>query len=357
MAAGSAVGPASGQARRADVVVGHGGIGPVGAPSAARRPVPPPPKSRSFADLEEQLSSRLLAWVGGIALVLGAMFFLSLAFSRGWIGPEARVLIGLVAGAAALVAGAWLFDRGDRTPATVLAGVGVGTGSLALFAASRLYSFIPVDAALAGYLVLAVGTAAIALRANSQAVAAFGLLATTAAPPILGASPNLVTVAYLGAALVGTGLMSFRRSWPWLAAPGVPHERTAGSPVVPRRAGYATCDRRCRCVLGDQRPRGRAEAPWPRCARRFTALRERCSRSMPSSRSGRSMTSLVDPFARSVGLIVLADLHFALALPLLLRRPTAHPFGALVAGLAVGVLGIGIAIELGGIAVPIATPC
>src|SRR5258708_3212903 len=52
-----------------------------------------PARTRSFADLEEQLSSRLLAWVGGIALVLGAMFFLSLAFSRGWIGPEARVLI------------------------------------------------------------------------------------------------------------------------------------------------------------------------------------------------------------------------------------------------------------------------
>ena len=63
---------------------------------------------------------------------------------------------------------------------------------------------------------------------------------------------------------------------------------------------------------------------------------------------------LGDPFARSVGLIVLADLHFALALPLVLRRPNAHPFGALAAGLAVGVLGIGIAIELGGIAVPIA---
>src|SRR5688500_15617778 len=67
------------------------------APALAPAPLPPmaPAVSRSFADLEEQLSSRLLAWVGGIALVLGAMFFLSLAFSRGWIGPEARVLIGL----------------------------------------------------------------------------------------------------------------------------------------------------------------------------------------------------------------------------------------------------------------------
>src|SRR5438034_755169 len=134
-----------------------------------------------------------------IALLLGAMFFLSLAFSRGWIGPEARVLIGFVAGAVALGAGTWLFERGDQTPATVLVGVGVGTGSLALFAASRLYGFIPIEVALLGFFILAVIAAAIALRAGSQAVAAFGLVATTLAPPILGASPNLVTIAFLGA--------------------------------------------------------------------------------------------------------------------------------------------------------------
>ena len=118
----------------------------------------------------------------------------------------------------------------------VLAGVGVGTGSLALFAASRLYGFIPVDAALAGFLVLAVGTAAIALRGNSQAVAAFGLVAVTAAPPILGASPTLVTVAYLGVALVGTAPDQLR---PLMAVAGVarvPHERPPGGELVPRRA-------------------------------------------------------------------------------------------------------------------------
>ena len=142
-------------------------------PLAARLTPPPPPRSRSLAELEEQLSSRLLAWVGGIALVLGAMFFLSLAFSRGWIGPEARVLIGLVGGTAALLSGAWLFERGNRTPATVLTGVGVGTGALALFAASRLYGLIPIEVALLAFLIVALATTEIALRANSQAVAAF----------------------------------------------------------------------------------------------------------------------------------------------------------------------------------------
>ena len=87
------------------------------------------------------------------------MFFLSLAFSRGWIGPEARVAIGFVAGAAAFAAGVWLFERGNRTPATVLTGVAIGTISLALYAAGYLYGFIPVEAALGGFLVVAVAAA------------------------------------------------------------------------------------------------------------------------------------------------------------------------------------------------------
>src|SRR5687767_2907039 len=68
-------------------------------PGPGPGPVPREPLGRvSLADLEARLTGRALAWVGGLALVLGAIFFLSLAFTRGWIGPEARVIIGLLAG-------------------------------------------------------------------------------------------------------------------------------------------------------------------------------------------------------------------------------------------------------------------
>ena len=320
------------------------------APVIAPRPAP----SRSFADLEEQLSSRLLAWVGGIALVLGAMFFLSLAFSRGWIGPEARVLIGLVAGAVALAAGAWLFDRGNRTPATVLTGVGVGTGALALFAASRLYGFIPVEAALLAFFVLAVMTAAIALRASSQAVAAFGIVATTIAPPVLGATPNLVTVAFLAAALVGTALISLGRSWPWLAliaflatAPQAatwfhdePSQTLALAGVFAFWATNALAASGP-ALVGDVRKIHRASATLLALNGLFAIAAIRLI--LPD-----------DPFLRSAALVALVGAHCLLALELLLRIPRRHPFGILAAGFATGILAIGIAIELGGVARPLA---
>jgi uncharacterized membrane protein len=324
------------------------------APVAVAAAVGKPAPSRSFADLEEQLSSRLLAWVGGIALVLGAMFFLSLAFSRGWIGPEARVLIGLVAGAVALAAGAWLFDRGDRTPATVLTGVGVGTGALALFAASRLYGFIPIEAALLAFFVLAVMTAAIALRANSQAVAAFGIVATTLAPPVLGASPGLATIAFLSAALVGTALISFGRSWPWLAliafiatAPqavqwfGQEPSTTLALAGVFAFWAINALAASGRAIVGDLRTIHRANVT-------LLAL---------NALYAIGAIHLVlpdDPFLRSAAVVALAGAHGLLGLALLLRVPSRHPFGVLAAGFAAGILAIGMAIELGGVARPLA---
>ena len=318
--------------------------------AAASKPATP----RSFADLEEQLSSRLLAWVGGIALVVGAMFFLSLAFSRGWIGPEARVLIGLVAGAVALAAGAWLFDRGDRTPATVLAGVGVGTGSLALFAASRLYGFIPTEAALLAFFVLAVVTAAIALRANAQAVAAFGLVATTLAPPVLGATPNLVTVAFLGAALIGTALISLGRSWPWLALIAF----IATAPQAARWFGQeplltlALVGLFAFWTVNALAASGRALVGGVRTVHRANVILLALNALFAIGAMYLILPD--DAFLRSAALVLLAAAHGLIALELLLRLPRRHPFGVLTAGFAAGVLAIGIAIELGGVARPLA---
>lgn len=208
----AAVSPAT--AGRPDAM--WGAATPVASPSSPEAESAAAPPSLTLRDLEEQLSGRLLAWVGGIALVIGAAFFLSLAFSRGWIGPEARVVIGLVASAATMVAGAWLFDRGQGTPAMALTAVGIAVGTLALFAAAPLYGLIPTELALVGSLVIATGAAAIAMRANSVVVAALGLLAATAAPPIMGGPVTLATVFLLGATLVGTSLIASYRPWAWL---------------------------------------------------------------------------------------------------------------------------------------------
>jgi uncharacterized membrane protein len=175
-----------------------------------------PDLSGSLDDLEARLAGRALAWVGGLALVLGAIFFLSLAFSRGWIGPELRVLLGLVAGSVGLAGGAAFMERGNRLLGHVLTPLGLAIISISLVAATRLYGLVPVEIGLLGALASAIAAAAIAVRANSQIVAAFGLVAVLAAPPLMGAAPDMMTLAFIAVALVGTTGVALWRSWSWL---------------------------------------------------------------------------------------------------------------------------------------------
>lgn len=187
-------------------------VPPIRMPSSIKLP----DLSGSLNDLEARLAGRALAWVGGLALVLGAIFFLSLAFSRGWIGPELRVLIGLVAGSICLGGGAAFMERDNRLLGHALTPVGLAIISVSLVAATGLYDLIPVEVGLAVALLSAIVAAVIAVRSNSQIVAGFGLVAVLAAPPIMGATPDMVTLAFIVVVLVGTTGVALWRSWSWL---------------------------------------------------------------------------------------------------------------------------------------------
>lgn len=170
----------------------------------------------SLREIEQRVTGRLLAWVGGAAVLIGVIFFLSLAFTRGWIGPELRVLIGLAGGSLFVAGSAWLFERGQALLGHVLVAVGLGTISLALLAATRLYGLVPAELALAGSLLSMAAATVIAIRAGSQAVAAFGVVAMLAAPPLLGAEASLATIGFLGTALAATTAIALFRTWSWL---------------------------------------------------------------------------------------------------------------------------------------------
>ena len=176
----------------------------------------PPPPARTTVDIEALLSGRVLAWIGGLAVLVGSLFFLSLAFSRGWIGPETRVVIGLIAGAAMVTGGAFFFERRERLFGHTLLAVGLGVFNLALFAATTLYDLIAFELALAGTFVGAAVGAIIAIRSRSQVVAAYGLLPALAGPVLFDADTSGLTIAYLAILLIGTAAISLYRTWTWL---------------------------------------------------------------------------------------------------------------------------------------------
>ena len=312
-------------------------------------------EARSRAALEAWLEGRLLAVVGGIALLLGAIFFLSLAFSRGWITEPLRVLIGLVAGAGLLVLGELSFTRLRGILGHVLVAVGLATVSLALLAATRLYHLVPVEWGLLGAFVAAVAAAAIAVRHDSQVVAAFGLVAVLASPPALGASPTLVTLLFVAATLVGTTGVALFRTWVWLpplafvlAGPQLASYITGGPAVVEGLIAIAGF------WLVNVVAAGGEEVRHSTDRLRTTTVTLLLADAAFTMWAGFAILSGPQAAWRGTFLAVMAVAHLALGLLFLVRNSDRHPFGLVVAATGVAALSMAVPVQFGGPPVPIA---
>lgn len=352
---------------------------PVAAMAAASRPIPPvaqaapathaapaatagqasptgPAWSAVIADLEEKLTGRALAAVGGAALVAGAIFFLSLAFSRGWIGPEGRVLIGIGSGGLALALGAWLLDHRQPVVGRVLVAVGLAVVSLALFAATRLYALVPVEIALLGSLAAAVVSAFLAVRNDAQIIAVLAIVAVLGAPPVLGASPSLVTVAYLGTTLVGFAGLALYRTWRWL--PSIAFVLSA-----PQLASWFGGDDIAPAVgliaavvfwLLNAITAGGEEYLRPTNQLRLGSAPLLLANAAFLVWAGFAILDGPDELLRGPFLIAVALAHAVIGGWFLLRDGDQHPFGLLAAGTGVAALAMAAPIQAGGPPVPIA---
>ena len=108
------------------------------AQQAARAAVPLSP---AFS-LEQFMGVKLFAWLGGIALFFGVIFFVKYAFERNLIPPAVRVALGFVTGAGLLAAGLVVHRKAAYQ---VLAQSFCATGVLILYgvsyAAHAVYHF------------------------------------------------------------------------------------------------------------------------------------------------------------------------------------------------------------------------
>ena len=316
---------------------------------------PAPGEGWSRAALEEWLEGRMLAVVGGIALLLGAAFFLSLAFSRGWISEQLRVVTGLAVGTGLLVLGELAFSRLRGILGHVLVAVGLATISLALFAATRLYNLIPVEWALLGIFVAAVFAATTAVRHDSEIVAAFGLIAVLASPPVLGASPSLVTLLFVAATLVGTTGVALFRTWPWLpplafglAAPQFAFYITGAPPAEEGLVAVAGF------WLVNLVAAGGEEIRHSTDRLRTTTVTLLLADAAVTLWAGFTVLSGTLTEWRGTILALQAAAYLALALVFFVRNGDRHPFGLIVGATGVASLTMAIPIQFGGPPVPIA---
>ncbi len=173
--------------------------------------------SVSALDFEQLFGGRVLAWIGGLAMLFAAVLFVGMAISRGWINEEARTIIAAVASLALAGAGVWLHERHGRTEAAQAA---VAAGISGLFAAiavaTHAYDLIPPELGLVLAGAVAAAGFAVAIRWDSPVVAAVGSLGALCTPALVGLGAG-DSVGFVLVALAATVAILVWRRWDWLA--------------------------------------------------------------------------------------------------------------------------------------------
>jgi uncharacterized membrane protein len=189
-------------------------VPPVDSPT----PAPSTPRPRRL-DLEQRIGARWATWVGIVAILVGVALFLKWAFDNAFLGPGARVALGLVAGLVMLGGGVLLHRRRDVPYLSEgLAGGGLGVLYLSLFAAHALYGLVgPTAAFVALFAVTLLGTA-VAVASSRLITAVLAVLGGLLTPVLLQVERpderNLLAYLLVLDALVL--LVARFRSWPAL---------------------------------------------------------------------------------------------------------------------------------------------
>jgi uncharacterized membrane protein len=178
----------------------------------------PPPPADPGRELEDLLGGRVLAWIGGFAVLVGLVFLVAVAISHGWIGEAERTVLAGLGSAALLGAGVRMHERHGRTDAS-LAMVAAGIAGLfgTVTVATSGYHLLPAVAGLA--LAFGVGSIAttLAVRWGSQGVGALGIVGCLLSPALLSAAYGASTVAFLFIAGASAVAVLLWQRWDWLA--------------------------------------------------------------------------------------------------------------------------------------------
>lgn len=180
------------------------------AQGAPPRPSSAPPQR----GLEEVLGGRVLAWVGGVAILLGIVFLLGIAIDRGWIDEPTRTVLGLLGSTSLLLAGVWLYERKGRTEAALAAVASALSGLYTtVLVGTQIYDLIPAEIGLACAGLVGIVGVALAVRWESMLVAAIGILGALLAPVLVGSGTSGLSLAFMAIALAAAAGVLLWQRW------------------------------------------------------------------------------------------------------------------------------------------------
>jgi len=189
-------------------------------------PVRPPPRVREkpSRSLEQWLAEKGLAWIGGGAAAVGAIYLVAYAAGQRWFTPEVQLVCAVVFGLVLLAASEWARRASLRRPpgnpliAALLAGAGVVAFYAASWAAYGVYHMINMGPAAALLLLCAIILIGLSFL-HGQALGVLAIVAALLAPALTNTQqwPTAALtffVCAVGAA--GFSLAALKR-WSWVA--------------------------------------------------------------------------------------------------------------------------------------------
>ena len=177
------------------------------------------PLKRSGLDGEQWIGQRGLLAVGVAALVLAAGYLIKLSFDRGWVSPAARCIAGSLTGLLVSAIGWRIERRGYRTYGTALVGTGAAIVYVAIWAASRLYGFLPTTPGVLTMAAVAIALAAAAWVLDAEPLGAAASIGAFLAPVVIGAPEADADrlLAYLAAIGIALGVVAWSKHWRFTA--------------------------------------------------------------------------------------------------------------------------------------------
>lgn len=201
--------------------------GPVPPPLAAPalRPSPPrlpPVPSKPLIQWEQFMGVKLAGWLAGLALFLGAAFYIKYAFENNLISPPIRVASGFLLGLGLVFAGLRIPRERYAVGVQVLTSAGILILYADAFAACSFYHFIGGGVAFALMALITAVAFLLAVRLNAPAVAILALLGGFLTPILLSSGRNRPVELFSYLALLDAGLVAvaLRKRWNYLALLG-----------------------------------------------------------------------------------------------------------------------------------------
>jgi uncharacterized membrane protein len=195
---------------------------PAAPPPRPPRPAPPPPSTPAF-DWEGLLGLKGAAWLGGIALVVAAIFLAKMAYDRGYFTPELRMASMLGAGIGGLVWAELSLRKGYATTANAVSGAAIAILYIALYAGHTLWHLLATAPTFGMMILVTIVAGLVAIRYDAVATAVLGLLGGFATPILLSTGEDRPVSLFSYILLLNLGLLAVavKRGWHGLVLLGL----------------------------------------------------------------------------------------------------------------------------------------